>query len=84
MELLKCRDLKIIEKIENLRDCMHFDTKINFEQFYNFLNDGLGLTLELNEAKSLFNHLDDDCSGKITDHEVKSLLRLFSRVEYPV
>jgi len=60
------------------------DSKIDFQQFYKILTDCSNLDIEKPHAKKLFDRLDDDQSGKITEVEVNKLVRMLSRIEYPI
>ena len=60
------------------------DSKIDFQQFYKILTDCSNLDIEKSHAKQLFDKLDDDQSGKITEVEVNELVRMLSRIEYPI
>lgn len=44
----------------------------------------IGVNIPSNDAMSIFKHLDKDSSGKISYEEIQKLIKLVSKVTYPI
>lgn len=72
-----------MNKLQYICASMSINGYLNFNQFFEILHI-IGINLTKIEGSWLFKHLDDDTSGRVSFDEFKKLIKLLTRIQYPI